>query len=267
MKNTFYTYREAQNSIELVALLKLRYKVFYGKGYVKLCPKNQYGINLDPYDLYSRHFGFFKVENGVEKPVGYMRVVQKNRSHSSNQILKIAEKNSFELVQCLNQPLPNSFPLLTYFNGSEIIIPHIEQLENSGLKMCEASRFAFSEEIRSLQLARFVTECSIAIYRSLGFYGSIITCSIPHSKLYEQYGFKQVSGTGIHYDNTQPPLVLLSLNLNQDISLQKLKRIDQMSNAYKANNAICYHPNKPNHFLPPQTIKIKVNTGKVIVAA
>jgi Acetyltransferase (GNAT) domain len=266
MKNTFYTYREAQNITELEALLKLRYKVYRKSKYINFCPKNKHQINLDQYDLYSRHFGLFENKSGIEKPVGYMRVVQEERSPTANQVLEIAKKASPKLADSLQIPVTKPFPLMTYFRGSEKVNSVLARLASNGLKMCEASRFVFAKEIRSLQLAKFVTESSVAIYRALGFYCSIITCSIPHSRFYNQYGFSQLKGTGLHIGHSQPPLLLLLL-LSQDVPSSKENKIDQMSKTFNDHNAICFHPNKPKHFCPPQTIKIKVSTGKVIVAA
>ncbi len=266
MNTTYYTYREAQNTTELEALLKLRYKVYRNSALSNFCPENNAQLDLNPFDLNSRHFGLFENEEGVEKPVGYMRVVQQERSPSANQVLEIAKKACSKLADCLQQPITKPFPLMTYFRGSEKVDSVLTQLNEHGLKMCEASRFVFAEEVRSLQLAKFVTESSIAIYRALGFYSSIITCSITHSRFYNQYGFSQLKGTGLHIGDSQPPLLLLLL-LSHDVPALVENRIDQMSSVFNTHSAVCFHPTKPGYFSPPKAVKIKLATGGVVVAA
>jgi len=75
MENT-YCFREARNVEELYALLKLRYEEYRNSRLAGFCPENEYGLDIDEFDLRSRHFGLFQQSADGEKAIGYMRVVQ-----------------------------------------------------------------------------------------------------------------------------------------------------------------------------------------------
>jgi len=72
---SYFVFRQAQSVDELRALLKLRYKVYRESRLQQFVPENECGIDLDGYDLRSRHFGLFKNNS---HPIGYMRVVEDN---------------------------------------------------------------------------------------------------------------------------------------------------------------------------------------------
>lgn len=111
----YFCYREAKNQQELEALLRLRYEVYRGSRLKGFCPENTWGLEMDFYDCHARHFGLFHCANSKERPVGYMRVIQKKEAEMAAWVRGIARQHSMELLNKVCVELKNPFPSMSYF--------------------------------------------------------------------------------------------------------------------------------------------------------
>ena len=72
MKNQkTYKFREIVDEDELEKFMRLRYETYFNSSMRNFLQINDEKIDIDIYDLHSRHFGLFC----EEKPIGFIRVV------------------------------------------------------------------------------------------------------------------------------------------------------------------------------------------------
>ena len=85
--DSYFVFREARSTSELEALFRLRYKVYQNSRLHCFEPANEYGINLDCYDLRARHFGLYMND---EVLVANHCAVGETLSPMINELLEIA---------------------------------------------------------------------------------------------------------------------------------------------------------------------------------
>ncbi len=257
---TYFCFREAKNEVELISLLRLRYETYRSSKLAGFCPKNPHGIDLDAWDSYAMHFGLFQVENGKVKAVGYMRVIQQEETLHANWVRQIAWRYSMKIFEKIFEQPKVPFPSLDYYPGAMEVMNNVIRAEmQRGEKYCEASRLILRNNFRSLKLCIRLIEGALAMYFfNKGFTRAIVTCSEPHSRFYQRYGWQQLNGIRkeqILKGKTNAVglslLLLLLENYNKTADLDVRQRITYMAQTYHDAGQICFYPDQPNYFYPP----------------
>lgn len=189
-KNDTLIFREAKGKEELTALLKLRYQVYRSSPLKGFCPKNEHGIDMDSYDLYSRHFGLFLRESGKDNPIGYLRLIEKNLTSFAPTILSIALEQSTDFgTKLFEEKSLHKFPSANYF--SEVLSLSQKKL----YKGIEVGRFAIVKEFQSKKLASEIVLKSIAALCLCYFKHdyAVIMVAPKHAPLYQFLGFELLS--------------------------------------------------------------------------
>jgi len=161
--NNIFVFREAANADELLALLKLRYEVYRNSRVSGFVEENEFGIDLDAYDLRARHFGLFQANDSGGVPVGYLRVVEDRITSSAQTVLRIARDTIGKTNKIMANPL-NPFPLMDHYPGAKVLHREYRRLETKGKRMVEAGRLALSDDFRSLRVACHIIESALTIY-------------------------------------------------------------------------------------------------------
>jgi len=190
--NQSFLFRELDGEDELERFFRKRYVAYFSSAQRPLLLKED-GIDLDVYDLHSRHYGIF---HGNE-PAGYFRIILGKSSYYNEQVFRIGLRNNrysetihhrenvgsadypeFYFMELFNDQLQSKNGLSRYFNSVD--------------QMVEPSRIVLFDNYKNLRLARAITECALVLYNELCISTAkeaIISCFENHAIFYQAYGF------------------------------------------------------------------------------
>lgn len=241
MKKTL-TFREITETEELEKAFRFRY-VEYSKtknrNYLK---ENSDKIDLDVFDLHSRHFGLFAMKNDL---VGYLRVVHdKNEFYNSKvfEVGKILEifSDSLHSKECLKRIKMSDFPFLSYPNLPKDIYSHYCSLKEQNESFAEASRLILREDYRGLRTSCFLIECAMALFVLIcnEQKHAVLHCCKDHRSFYEHYGFQPFDGgTGYNEFGMVKHVMYLKLS-SWSAPVQIRDKFQEMANEYSKTGKI-----------------------------
>lgn len=215
-------FRKPRGKAELLKLLELRYQIYRSSKLKGFCPKNDFEIDLDNWDMFAHHFGIFQVSNNQTKPVGYIRYIQEDLTEQAPCILSIALSKSKDYAKKIVKFPPSTFP-------SELYFPDIKFLPELAEKKCgaEVSRFSLNEAFRNDRRTMFSLIkilCAIGFFQ-LGNQFGIIACNIHHSPTYEIFGFKRISKYSKLIYDSESDCLKNSLDENSEKTIKQYKKI------------------------------------------
>ena len=186
-----YTFREITEKDELEKFFRLRYNVYSDCRCQSLLKKNGHPIDIDFYDVHSRHYAL-TYEN---INAGYFRVVMPKEELTQNSIIEIAEKhNAFNDYEKYLTGGYAPFPFLSYKEVPAGYWDYFNNLQSKNKKLAEASRLVLQPEFRTIRTSRFLIECAIVLYIiiCIGRKQAVLSCNVRHKTFYEYYGFKPI---------------------------------------------------------------------------
>lgn len=231
-----YTFREITEKEELEELFKMRYEIYSEcklNGFVK---KNKYKIDIDYYDINSRHYALF-YNNSI---VGCLRVVLPKDIIFQDRVLEIGRKYSM-MNGSYNTTIDKlPFPFLGYDETPQSYWDYYNSCSLKNEKFIEASRLILHPEHRTIRSSKFLIECAMVDYilLSKGLNHAIISCIDNHSSFYKHYGFCEINNSD---GNQFPGVIGTTLSIPLTISSIPQKhhtRFHKMANEFKANNKI-----------------------------
>lgn len=190
-----FLFRELHGEQELELFLRKRYEAYFNSPQRPLLEKED-GIDIDIYDLQSRHYGVF---SGKE-PVGYIRIIlDKDYWYCENAFNIGLRHHRFQKTQhgrenFSHSPHPSFYFDALYPNQTRPLNGHASYFQDPS-QLVEPSRIVLFEEYKSLGLARFITECALVLYYELCVNHrkhAVITCAQSHSRFYRAYGFESL---------------------------------------------------------------------------
>ncbi len=231
---SYFVFREAKNTDELEALLRLRYQVYQDCRMKVFFSKNNNGIDLDCYDLKARHFGLFK---DGKQPIGYMRVVEDEDSPMKKEVLYLASKFPY-IAEAIQTPSEYPFPLMNYSAKANQSVQPLLDRRAAGQRLVEAGRFALDPAFQSRKLGQHMIESAIAVIFNFKVDCVIIACHRLHRAIYSRYGFRGVS-LGEHVDVYSLPFCILFAS-PKDVPARVRPRIESMAADFQKTGEICY---------------------------
>ena len=254
---SYYVFREAANTDELLELFHLRYQVYRHSKLARFIPENEYGIDLDCYDLRAGHFGLFRVEEGIEHPMGYLRVAEDREVTGQTDVMELV--NQFpNLTFKLEGTPPQAFPLMTYFSDVDAVKEVYGKIKERGERLVEACRFALEEYSRSLRLAKHMVESAIAIYFfHYQFEHAMWCCDSSNKAFYRLYGFRPLAGIKEEDFAGIGASSCCVFGSAVGVPSPDRGRLMQMAKVYGEEGRICYFPYDPNQFCE-ETVSLEV---------
>ncbi len=193
---TYYEFREVTDANELEQIFRLRYRVYRACDLRHFVPENEYGLDLDAYDLRSHHYGLFHCENGQSRVIGCVRVVTDRETDAAPAIRLIAKfHRRFEPV--IAKRPPEVFPMLEYVPFKEQITKLIQSSQRKGLSAVESGRLVIDPGHQFQLLGRKLILAAAAA--SFGYYGYDQVLAFTYRvalRFYQHAGFRIVPGTG-----------------------------------------------------------------------
>jgi Acetyltransferase (GNAT) domain len=181
-----YAFREIKDEAALLAAFRMRYNVYSQQPHLRqLMAENAAEVDIDGYDVYSRHYGLYKINPKSEEMIGYLRVIEQRIFPF---VLALLEKFKKQ-YGITAKPRAKPFYVQQKFSNAEQLLGI--SLTNNVNSLCEPTRFIISPIYRSAGLAQFVIEsimvaiCAVAHFR----YG-ILFCQKDHKSMYLRNGFE-----------------------------------------------------------------------------
>jgi len=242
-----YKFKEIYNEIELEQFLKLRYKTVFNSSVKNFLAFNEHEIDIDIYDLQSRHFGLFC----EDKPAGFLRLVYPKKEVYQEHVFNIGckynifshKKHSKREIENLDYP---DFPFISYPNTPCSIQNYYKILTAKEETLVEPSRLMLFQNINGVNKAKFLTECAIAVYvlTCMGKKHAVINCDVRHERFYQRYGFQKVNNTeGESYHLKNKNATLLALCMSSSLRASPIcetyhDSIENMVDEFSNTNAI-----------------------------
>jgi predicted GNAT family N-acyltransferase len=242
-----FTFREITEAGELEAAFRLRYEV-YAKCRLSPFLKPAYcGMDLDHYDLYSRHYGLF---NEVDDLAGYFRVVLGWRESYQDHVSRFCNDMGINLETGFFGKVSSAFslpeyPFLSYPELPAPVRSYFEELIRNNESLAEASRLIIKDEYRGMRTSAFLLECAVMLYLLLciGRKHGVICCAEDHSRFYIRYGFKLVGSQGAYLCNCNHPSLIMTLPRASSLAASHIPaslhtHLENLANEFLINHKI-----------------------------
>ncbi len=239
--NRYYVLREAQNVTELEAFLKHRYLSFKESKYGKMINDNNHGLDIDGYDLQSRHFGLFEFTGRSSRVVGYVRLVQNKIGPQLKDIWQLSLQYP-DLINNIDYDINLPYPSMKYLEDPSIFQNAINKYE----KIVEASRLTIHPSVRTLSLASFVIQSITAItYTSFDINAGLVSCKLSHLGFYRKLGCILLGKSSY---NGEPTYVLA--NAYDRLPDEFKIKAERIGKAFEKFKEVHYYPKNAGVFSP-----------------
>ncbi|MEP3570689.1 MAG: hypothetical protein ABJN28_11265, partial [Flavobacteriaceae bacterium] len=156
-----FTFRELHDEEELIKFMELRYNKYLNSPMKNFLNLNPHKIDIDIYDLQSRHFGLYC----EDEPGGFLRVIYPKTEVYQEAVFNIgcrynvfcANKHSLKNIENLEYP---EFPFISYPEVPGPIRQFYDVYNAKNEKMVEVSRLVLFENAQGFGKAKFLTECA-----------------------------------------------------------------------------------------------------------
>ncbi len=189
-----YKFREIKSEAELEHFMHLRYERYMkssNKSFVKL---NENKIDIDVYDLNSKHFGLFY----KEAPVGGFRLINHKSEIYDEKAFNIGLKYGVfnEELHSRENLIKHDYPDFPFISNSEIprsISSFYKSVTKQKNDILEGSRLVLIGKHNGLRLAKFLVECSIVYSIICSKKHYVLNCRSTHERFYKGYGFRTIN--------------------------------------------------------------------------
>lgn len=191
-----FQFREITDQGELEQFMKLRYRTYLNNEMRNFLSINDHHIDIDLYDLHSKHFGLFC---GIQ-PAGYFRIVlHKNETYNA-QVFSIGRNYQIFNTDCHSKAQLQKFgypdfPFVSYYKIPEPVkYFYYSFSEEMKQKTTEAGKLMLFNGFLGYKKVRMIIECAAALFKSLfnDYHRSSLNCFARHEKFYQLYDFKTI---------------------------------------------------------------------------
>ncbi len=240
-----YVVRLAETADALMAILKVRYEVMRVE-FPMYVAENPIGIDIDQWDTQAHHLGLWKIADGREEPVGYMRVIQTSPTTAGEEVFKIVKMFPI-LEDRIKRTSKNPIRFLEIFQNCKEA--RIKYDEFPSQKVVEGSRLAVIKKYRDLNPGRFLVETSFALFYTENlFHHCFIAVREKHFPVYRRYGFQKVTSLYIPQDSG---CHILCYAHYTDLPGHLTEKLSAMREEFNRSGEIVFKPYKiANNTLP-----------------
>lgn len=182
-----YYFREILDPQEMMEWLRLRYTIYNSTRCAGFLTANEQEIDLDLYDLRSRHYGLFVEEADQQKLIGGLRIIHNKPILSTVRLLREVGVLDQQELSSDNTVLP----IFSYFKEDENV--DFSALTAHTPVATEGSRLVLNKEYQSLRLAKFIISNAIILHLTMKEdWVAFVSCNPLHARLYHSFGFENV---------------------------------------------------------------------------
>ncbi len=250
-------FREPETVDELIDLLHLRHEVFRSGRLSDMVAPNKYGLDVDCYDIRARHFGLYRVEEGAEIAVGYLRVVEDDYVEGQVDVHEIGRRIP-EVGRLLEGEPSHPYPLMKYVPGLDTLTNRLEETRKRGERIVEACRMALIDSERSLLAARHIYEGSMAIYWfHMGYEHKWVCCDASKQAFYRRYGVRHLEGTPVSDFCGIGVESICLFGSKIEVPASRRRRLNAMAEVYARTGRIFCFREDPERFVADQLMPLK----------
>lgn len=235
VKRTKVTFREVLDMKILMQCFRLRYAQYDNPLYRHFLYPNTYGLDIDMYDSYSRHWALFTESNEL---CGYARIIQKAKNTRLLDAFEAIKQDYNGLFDSTLKKSP-AYPIMQYQSSTSLVSLDEFFALRSEADTVELSRFIIPRA-SSFRLSKFMVSAGLGIYlHSFDIDTVVLACNATHEKFWKLYGFNKI-GADTPYQNQN----LQSVNLYSDFChAHPTLKSDMLaySDQYSINNEISIH--------------------------
>ncbi len=227
-----YYFRELQNQQEMLNWLRLRYTIYNSTRCAGFLNANEEEIDVDHYDLKSRHYGLFVEEADEQKLIGGLRIIQNKPVLSSIRMLK--EMGILDQQEVVKEKAV--LPIMSYFEDQENV--NFGTLLKESPVATEGSRLVLNKDYQSLRLAKFIISNAIIMHLLLEEnWTAFVSCNPLHARLYHSFGFKNVCSQTTWAKDAPVSALYLQDDL---LAPDKRGELEEMAAAYHSDGYTVY---------------------------
>jgi predicted GNAT family N-acyltransferase len=181
-----YAFREIKEEAELLAAFRMRYTIYVQQPHLRqIMAENAAEVDIDGYDVYSRHYGLYKINGESEEMIGYLRVTEQRKFPLVEATLKTLKRQYNFVIPKRPQLFRNQEKFPNMENVLQIPLTKIAP------SICEPGRFIISKEYRSAGLAQFIIESIMVVLCAIPYMKfGVIDCQKDHKTMYLRNGFE-----------------------------------------------------------------------------
>lgn len=227
-----YYFRELQDQQEMLNWLRLRYTIYNSTRCAGFLKTNEEEIDVDHYDLKSRHYGLFVEEADEQKLIGGLRIIQNKPVLSSIRMLK--EMGILDQQEVVKEKAV--LPIMSYFEDQNNA--NFGTLLKASPVATEGSRLVLNKDYQSLRLAKFIISNAIIMHLLLEEdWTAFVSCNPLHARLYHSFGFKDVCSQTTWAKDAPVSALYLQDDL---LAADKREELEGMAAAYKSSGYTIY---------------------------
>lgn len=232
-----YYFRELQDQKEMLNWLRLRYTIYNSTRCAGFLKTNEEEIDVDHYDLKSRHYGLFVEEADEQKLIGGLRIIQNKPVLSSIRMLK--EMGILDQQKLVKEKAV--LPIMSYFEDKEDA--NFSMLLEESLVATEGSRLVLNKDYQSLRLAKFIISNAIIMHLLLEeSWTAFVSCNPLHARLYHSFGFQDVCSATTWAKDAPVSALYLQDDL---LAPDKREELEEMAAAYQSDGYTIYEHSRP----------------------
>lgn len=244
----YFVFRRLAETDEFEDTFRLRYCLYRRSGLGALVHETEPGLDFDSWDFRAHHFGLFRVHEGRELPVGYLRAVEDRDLAAENGVQGLVAR--FPSLGRLRTARPkHPFPLQSYHPQSPAIRRHYRSIQRRNERLLEACRLALDPCFRSLRLAQHVIESALAVYFfHQGFEHAMWCCDSSHARFHGLYGLRRLPGArDSDFLKIGRPSCCL-IGAAAEVPRRMVFRLERMAETYGRTGRIACYPTEPLRF-------------------
>ncbi len=239
-----YQFREIVDENELEKFMRLRYETYFNSAMRNFLQINDEKIDIDIYDLHSRHFGLFC----EEKPIGFIRFITNKNELYNHKVFSIGLKykklkKEIHGEREIKKYEYSDFPFVSYSETPTSIKDYYSNLIEKKERIIEGSRLMLIGENKGLNKVQFFMECAVVLCVLINNREkyAIVNCDGNHKRFYTQFGFKTINNSETYYlrGRAKKSSHLLSLPLTlASIPKRYHTKFEEMAEEFKTTNQI-----------------------------
>jgi predicted GNAT family N-acyltransferase len=239
--NKTMTFREITEKDELEKAFRFRYEEYSKSSNHVLLKHNIYRLDINSFDIHSRHFGIFSTTNEL---IGYLRVILDKTEIYNLRVYEIGVKyDLFSVVKHAKENLPGlkvaDYPFLSLPNVPENVKSYYSSLKSNNNFFAEGGRLMIKEEFRGLRVSNFLLDCAMMLFSQicLGKKHAVLCCDSHHIPLYKRCGF-QLFGGDNEFDVYGTNKIIMYFPLNTLLPEHLKIKVEEMAIVFSQTSKI-----------------------------
>lgn len=200
IREFMFVFHELTTVDELRQASRLRFDVYASAavGFTGRSLDRATGLDMDAFDLFSRHYGLFARREADEELVGTLRISGDSASPFADMLWEVARGHG-SLVARLSASRPAPIPMMANLGKCDAFRSILRACTSGGEVIAEPGRLVVDPQLRTLaaragiRLSHFVVQNALAVgWQGLKLSRVFLDCHPGLEAFYRDFGFQRV---------------------------------------------------------------------------